>query len=263
MPEISVITVNLNNRDGLKNTLESVISQTSKDFEYIVIDGGSNDGSDEILKAFKGSFKYWISEPDHGIYNAMNKGISQATGEYLLMLNSGDTLNNSKVLQNVRKLNLNQDLLYGDTLWIENKNAYITKYPDELQFSYFLKQSLGHQSTFIRRSLHSKLGMYDENYRIVSDWIFFTKAICKFNVSHKHIPFVISNCIRDGISCDPINQELINEERRSFIEAEFPHFINDYKDMECILQKLKEYDSEFLTKNIYRLKKFADKILKR
>ena len=82
--KLSVITINYNNRDGLKKTIESVVNQTYKDFEYIIIDGGSTDGSVEVLKEYSDKIDYWVSEPDKGIYNAMNKGIDIAKGEYVM-----------------------------------------------------------------------------------------------------------------------------------------------------------------------------------
>ena len=88
--KLSIITINYNNREGLKKTINSVINQTFRDFEYILIDGGSEDGSKEIILQHEAQFSYWRSEKDHGIYNAMNKGILAAKGDYLLFLNSGD-----------------------------------------------------------------------------------------------------------------------------------------------------------------------------
>ena len=93
-PTLSIITVNLNNCDGLQKTIDSVVGQTFTDYEWIVIDGGSMDGSRELIEQYADCLAYWCSEPDNGIYNAMNKGISRATGEWLLFLNSGDSLFN-------------------------------------------------------------------------------------------------------------------------------------------------------------------------
>ena len=95
----SIITVNYNNKEGLRKTIESVISQTFRDFEYIVIDGGSSDGSAELLKEYSDKITYWVSEPDKGIYNGMNKGIAKATGDYLNFMNSGDCFYDQQVLK--------------------------------------------------------------------------------------------------------------------------------------------------------------------
>ena len=100
MPELSIITINLNNCAGLQKTLDSVFAQTFTDYEYLVIDGGSTDGSAELIKKQENKFVYCVSEKDNGIYHAMNKGIRKATGDYLLFLNSGDYLVNDEVLSN-------------------------------------------------------------------------------------------------------------------------------------------------------------------
>ena len=90
MKKISIITINYNNCEGLRRTIESVVNQTCRDFEYIIIDGGSTDGSVDVIKRYADNIDYWVSEPDKGIYNAMNKGIRMATGDYVQILNSGD-----------------------------------------------------------------------------------------------------------------------------------------------------------------------------
>lgn len=101
MPKLTIITINLNNKAGLQTTIDSVIAQTYKDFEWIIIDGGSTDGSKELIEKYTNYIKYWVSEPDKGIYNAMNKGIKVAEGEYLQFLNSGDSLFSNSVLSDI------------------------------------------------------------------------------------------------------------------------------------------------------------------
>ena len=110
-PLISIITVNFNDKIGLERTLESVFSQNFRNFEYLVIDGGSNDGSKELLEKNSEKINYWVSEPDKGIYNAMNKGISVAKGEYLIFLNSGDHFKNENSLEIAQKY-LDKDITY-------------------------------------------------------------------------------------------------------------------------------------------------------
>ncbi len=98
---LSIITINYNDKFGLERTIKSVQEQTFTNFEHIIIDGGSTDGSKEVIEANKNSFSYWVSEPDKGIYNAMNKGIKEAKGEYLFFLNSGDHLNGQNALDKI------------------------------------------------------------------------------------------------------------------------------------------------------------------
>ena len=99
--KFSIITINYNNCEGLRRTIESVVNQTCHDFEYIIIDGGSTDGSVDVIKQYADQIDYWVSEPDKGIYNAMNKGVAVAKGEYCLFLNSGDSLHNNSALAKV------------------------------------------------------------------------------------------------------------------------------------------------------------------
>ena len=121
MTKLSIITINRNNAAGLRKTIESVVSQTYTDFEYIIIDGASTDGSVEVIKEYAeatlpcgeglGERLYWVSEPDKGIYNAMNKGILKAQGEYLLFLNSGDWLVDKDVIKSFIDLNIINDIV--------------------------------------------------------------------------------------------------------------------------------------------------------
>lgn len=110
----SIITVNLNNYCGLLKTIKSVVEQTFRDYEWIIIDGGSTDGSKQLIEQYSQFISYWVSEPDTGIYNAMNKGIRVSSGDYLLFLNSGDWLASPTVLEDVYKTAPTVDFVYGD-----------------------------------------------------------------------------------------------------------------------------------------------------
>ena len=112
--KLSIITVNKNNAAGLKQTMESVISQDFDDYEYIVIDGGSSDESTAVIRQYEHKLAYWVSEPDSGIFNAMNKGIGKASGEYCLFLNSGDALTENSLI-NVFSVDLSEDIIYMNT----------------------------------------------------------------------------------------------------------------------------------------------------
>ena len=114
---LSIITINFNNVAGLKRTVDSVLHQTADDFEYIIIDGASTDGSREFIESCSSKLAYWVSEKDNGVYHAMNKGIGHARGDYLLFLNSGDYLNDAEVLARVFNRPLQEDIIYGDIIW--------------------------------------------------------------------------------------------------------------------------------------------------
>jgi glycosyltransferase involved in cell wall biosynthesis len=112
--KLSVITINYNNCDGLRKTIESVVSQTFTDFEYIIIDGGSTDGSVDVIKEYAGRIDYWVSERDRGCYHAMNKGVKVAQGEYVIFMNSGDSFYTNDVIDAFVKENPTEDVLCGD-----------------------------------------------------------------------------------------------------------------------------------------------------
>ena len=127
MPKLSIITINLNNAEGLRKTIPSVISQTYCDFEYIVIDGGSTDGSVDVIKKYADKLSYWVSEPDAGIYNAMNKGIRKAGGEYCQFLNSGDWLVAPDVTERMAKDMPDCAICYGNMITIQNGEKMVQK----------------------------------------------------------------------------------------------------------------------------------------
>ena len=228
MPKLSIITINLNNIAGLQKTFESVFEQTFKDFEYIVIDGGSTDASKEIIEKKAAKFSYWVSEKDKGIYNAMNKGIVKAKGEYIYFLNSGDYLINNEVLDKVFTEAESKDIIYGDVIVADKENPYKRVCPKELPFSYFIYDSLSHQGTFIKRDLFIKWGLYNEHLKIVADWEFFMLAINKHNCTYKHIPVIIASYNLDGVSAQKQNEALIQKEREEVLQKHFSAFLPEY-----------------------------------
>ena len=214
---ISIITINLNNKQGLERTINSVLSQTYFDkVEYIIIDGGSTDGSKELIEQHKDKLYYWCSEPDRGIYNAMNNGITVSTGDYLLFLNSGDYLSENTVLERVFPY-LQYDIVYGNE-WKVNeryKGPYEAKYPDKLDESFFRRTSLPHQSTFIKSEL-LKENHYSEDYKIISDWKFFIESF-RSGKTYKHMPFIVSVYDCSGFSCQHL--DLMQKEKNIFYKS--------------------------------------------
>lgn len=202
-PQLSIITINRNDAQGLEKTLESIWKKQSfKDFEHIIIDGASTDNSINIIKKYASHLSYWVSEPDKGIYNAMNKGIIKAKGNYLLFLNSGDWLEND-ILARVFKENFTEDIVYADLYQYRNADdIQISPYPDKLTLPFIYNYSLGHPSTFIKRELFKNM-LYEEKYRIISDWAFFITQILLFNRTTKHLNFAVSYFNVYGISSDP------------------------------------------------------------
>jgi len=227
--KLSIVTINYNNKGGLKKTFESVVHQTWQDFEFIVIDGNSLDGSKDLLGQYSSRLDYAVSEPDSGIYNAMNKGIRVATGDYIMFLNSGDSLIDNTVLEKIHlELNGQYDIYYGDILHNEGNKQEIRTFPKKLNFAFFYEQNISHQASFIKAKLFKDIFLYNEGFKIVSDWEFFVYAICKRDASYKHIDCVIVSYDGVGISSDVKNQLAITKERDISLNKYFPEFVKDY-----------------------------------
>lgn len=252
IPLISIITITYNDKEGLESTFKSVFNQTWKEFEYVVIDGGSTDGSVDVIKDFEKEIDYWISEPDKGIYNAMNKGIKVANGEYLLFLNSGDCFYDYSVLKENNKFIKNKDFIYFN-LFVASMFPYVNNYPEHITFLFFFQKTLSQQSTFIKRDLFEKIGYYDENLWIQSDWKFFMLAIIKYNCSYKKVNTILSVFNSGGISSKRENQEIIRKEKRTVLEKEFKHFVQDYDMYSEYIMKIDALRNSKKMKLILRL----------
>ena len=220
--KLSIITVNYNNCPGLQRTIDSVVAQTWRDFEWIIIDGGSTDGSRELIEKYQVHFSYWCSEPDKGIYNAMNKGIAKAKGEYLNFMNSGDCFYEKDTLEKVNDRNPKADIVYCDFSLHENLFFYKIS---NMMLQLF-ESSIDHQSTFIRRILFEKY-KYDERLTIAADWKFFLQTIIIDNVSVEHLDIVV--CYHDsfGISTSSLNVD----ERLKILDDMFPRRFTESLDL--------------------------------
>jgi glycosyltransferase involved in cell wall biosynthesis len=232
MSALSVITVNYNDVEGLKKTIHSVLAQTFHDIEYIVIDGGSSDGSKTVLSQHSNRIAFWVSEPDTGVYNAMNKGITNSTGSYLLFLNSGDYFYSSDAIEVLFDKSEGQDIVYGDLMVRDPTKIWKKTYPSTLTFSYFRHDALPHPCSLIKRGLFTSLGLYREDLRIVSDWAFFMNAVCLHSASYKHVDHPISVFGRDGLSSLPRHQATLAKEKEAVLQEYYRAFLPDYKAFE-------------------------------
>ena len=232
--KLSIITINLNNRTGLLRTIESVIHQTFTDYEYIVIDGGSTDGSVGVIKEFTDKITYWVSEPDKGIYNAMNKGTLQARGEYLQFLNSGDWLVDDMVLEKVFSVPRSADIVYGHLNLVNPGEIKVHKAlnEEELSLAYFFNDTIAHPSSFLARRLFSDC-LYDENLKIAADKKFLIEKIILQNCSIQQIDLVLVNFNTEGISHNASSREMVKSEHEKIFSQIIPHRI--VKDYEIIL----------------------------
>ena len=222
----SIITVNYNNKEGLRRTIESVIHQTYRDFEFIVIDGGSTDGSADVLREYDDNINYWVSEKDSGIYNGMNKGIQKATGDYLNFMNSGDCFYDNEVLQRVTERHADADIIVGrDYHYSEEKQqGHASIQPSRVTMMHFFVATLDHQSSFIRRELFND-SPYREDYRLVSDWIFFTEKIVSEGKQVQFIPDIV--CRREEGGLSEQQQERNRKEIKQWLQQYLPQGVYD------------------------------------
>lgn len=243
--KLSIITINFNNAAGLRNTMESVLKQTYRDIEYIVVDGASTDESVEIIRRYAlqaGSLDFkWISEPDNGIYNAMNKGVSKATGEYILMLNSGDYLIDEHVLERIIPLLDGTDIIQGNN--IEERNGLLRRNrgygKSDINLFDIMKGQFLHQASFCRRALIEQEGYFDESYRIGADTKFFMSALGRHDATFKYVDIDIVNYDMSGISAEKSGkwarchqEELQRVRKEVFSEREFSFMLENDKKIQ-------------------------------
>lgn len=237
MNKISIITVNKNNSKGLLHTITSVIEQAYTNYEYIIIDGCSTDNSLDVISKFKDKIHFWISEPDSGIFDAMNKGILKSTGDYCYFLNSGDTLVSDHTLMNIFAqksydapfINGHQINLIGQEQHrVRALNRKITLF--DLYWG-----TIKHQATFINRNLFSKYGLYDTNLQVTSDWKFFLQTI---GINNEQPDFVDQDIVYfqwDGMSTNPKFSAIHEKERTTVLSQCIPQSIrSDYENFHAI-----------------------------
>lgn len=207
--KLSIVTINYNNIDGLRKTVESVISQSCQDFEYIIVDGASTDGGAEYLKEIGGkSYPFvlkWVSEKDSGIYNAMNKGLRKAEGEYVLMLNSGDYLVDEHVLELIMPQLDGADIVQGNNIEERDGSVYRNRGFGRSDLDMFdvMKGFFLHQASFCKRDLFDKYGYFDESYRIAGDTKFFMNCLGVHGATFKYVDIDVANFDCNGVSANP------------------------------------------------------------
>ena len=291
--KLSIITINYNNAEGLRKTLASVAAQTYTDIEHIIVDGGSTDGSVEIIREYvsangahgggsqtsqtgqTGRTKVchqirWISEPDKGIYNAMNKGIRMATGEYIEILNSGDILFDSQVTQRMiehldqtnaeRKESIG--ILYGNMIKVNAQGKVVGKSGyTEYSLRQFYSSTLNHDCAYIRRDLFEEYGLYDENLKIVSDWKWYLQAIGLGRVKPEYVDIDVTIFDDGGIS--ETNLALRNAERRKVLEELLPPAVLwDYDTHAFEMEQMKRLRRWHLYPLVYFIERVCFKLEK-
>lgn len=199
--KVSVITVCYNAINSIENTIRSVLAQTYTNIEYIVIDGGSSDGTLDVIKKYSDLISRWVSEPDNGIYDAMNKGIALATGEWINFRNSGDVFASPDAIESMFDKDVADDVsvLHGDCFFVSEKDYLIHK-PSIIEDPncYLYKMPVNHCASFIRRKLHQQL-LFDLSYRASADYDFFYK-ISKLGLKFEYRPVVVALFAMDGFT---------------------------------------------------------------
>lgn len=220
--KLSVITICLNDAVGIDKTIRSVLDQKFRDFEYIIIDGGSTDGSVEVIKNYDLHITRWLSEKDTGIYNAMNKGIRFAKGEYILFLNSGDYFYNNTVLGDFFGHDINVPIAYGYCITTTSINTpTLFRSPRNLDKFYLARTTIPHQATFIKREVYEKIGGFDETFRIAGDYDFLLRAVIRYRLKSLYVPVLCAFFDKQGISST--NHELRESEKRRAREKNFTY----------------------------------------
>ena len=244
--KLSIITINRNNAAGLEKTMCSVASQPFREFEYVVIDGASTDGSVDVIKKYEPQFTClkWVSEPDKGIYNAMNKGIRMASGDYIQFLNSADALASDEVTEKMLAAleeKGNPTILYGNMIkCFPDGRKLVDKCfaGQEITMLGMFTGTLNHDPAYIRRDLFEKYGYYDESMKIVSDWKWYLQAIILGDEKPRYVDMEVTLFDMTGIS--ETNKELDKTERKQVLVQLFPKTIlADYERFAFPIDQIK------------------------
>ena len=195
--KVSIVTACLNSDETVEGTVKSVLSQDYKNIEYIIVDGGSTDGTLDILKKYRDRIHKYISEPDNGVYDAMNKGIKLATGDVVGFLNSDDFYADNYVIEKIANVMQSSDVdcCYGNLEYVANNNTYKTvrRWKSQPYQSGLFKKGWHppHPTFFVKKSIYDKYGCFDINYDIAADYELMLRFLKKYHLKSCHIPDVL------------------------------------------------------------------------
>lgn len=222
--KISIVTINKNNANGLLKTVESVCMQTYADIQYIVIDGASTDQSLKVIEPFQNQISYMVSELDSGIYEAMNKGLQLADGNYVLFLNSGDVLCDNAVIANAASYLSGYDLIYGNMI-LSNKRDVIRKQPDKLSLRHLLSDTIWHPTTFYRTDLIKECQGYNIKLKIAADYDLLLRLVFIKHAVLRHIDLAVAVFDVSGLSSLPQSKSLLMGERHVAQRKHMPLYV--------------------------------------
>lgn len=261
--KLSIVTINYNDAAGLRKTLASVATQTYRNIEHVIVDAASTDGSVEVIKEYAEAATYpviWVSEPDRGIYNGMNKGIRKSTGDYCQFLNSGDFLAAPNVTERMMaSMEDGIDILYGDMLKLmpNGEQVYdISGGGKDVTLNTFYGGCLNHGPAYIKRSLFDEYGYYDETLMICSDWKFYMQSIVLGKATAKHVDIVVTHFDMNGIS--EKRKDILKEERNRLLNEMIPQGI--LKDYDRYHFAMSQYD-RLKRHHIWGLVWFIERVL--
>lgn len=269
--KLTIITINRNNATGLCKTLLSVASQSFKEFEYVVIDGASTDDSLDVIKTHESKFAHlrWVSEPDKGIYNAMNKGLRMAKGEYVQILNSGDVLASADVVERMLKAldeKGNPDILYGNMIkeFANGSRVRDRGFAGEAPTMYdFIRGTLNHDPVYFRRSLFDRFGYYREDLPITADWRWYVETIPFGGVVPVYVDIDVTIFDMNGISETQIERR--EKERDEELRRILPIGVyQDYKTYHFSIEQIRRLQHYPLVyKLFYSIERVLFKLEKR
>ena len=228
--KISLITITYNSGNTLSTTLESVLHQTYSDIEYILVDGASKDNTVSIIKQYEPLFEgrmKWISEPDKGLYDAMNKGIRMSTGDIVGILNSDDFFTSNDILKknaNAFQQDIQLDAVYGDVHFVHpsNLNKCVRYYSSKIFKRSLMKLGFmpAHPSFYIRRKCFEKYGLYKTDYKIAADFEFLLRVIYKKKIRIQYLPIDMVTMRTGGASTSGLesHKRIMKEHLRAFRE---------------------------------------------
>ena len=223
--KISVITVCFNASKLLPKTIQSVVDQTYANIEYIIIDGASNDNTKEIVYNHAPDVSLFLSEPDNGLYYAMNKAILKAKGEFIIFLNAGDYFVSKDVLDFlISKIkNKPAEIFYGKIIWNSciDKNIISSEHNYLKKNWHLLKDNFPHPATIYRRCVFDKIGLFDTRYSIMADYELNLRALIKFKLTFEYLSFITTVFFTDGISNSHYTTILRENENKKIREQYF------------------------------------------
>lgn len=252
-PKISIITVCYNAAHLLKKTIESVLEQTYPAIEYIIIDGASTDNTIEIVKSYCNNVHQFISEPDSGLYDAMNKGIKMATGDLVIFLNAGDYFVSKDVIDfYLSKINTREaDLFFGRIVWNDTmrKDIFLSEH-DSSVYPWDLKNSnFPHPATIYKKELFYKIGFFDLGYSILADYDWNIRCLLNEKIKFQYINIIVTVFFVDGISNDPFFSKKVLDETEQIHQQYFkPGWLYSFIEKKVAKKQGKRVTEKILSK---------------